>query len=248
MVRLGAVVMNVSDLDRASAFWSEALGYRRHPKNPAFLMPEGASGTRVHLDEEDRMHLDLWADDEADQQAQVERLIALGAQRVEWEYPDDADFVVLADPEGTSSASSPEHYNGGSTAHSENRVYPDGESVRWSESKPGTITTWTSWFSMKTCLASPGVEEPRPRHPTSLGGREPVARPGWGALADRVRDEPAGCRAGHASDRGARKRCARLVQRSLAPRPRVARGLGDDRGKTGELCVGPNPGGDASRL
>ncbi|MGH3097804.1 MAG: VOC family protein [Streptosporangiales bacterium] len=26
--------------------------------------------------------------------------VALGAKRVEWDYPDDADFVVLADTEG----------------------------------------------------------------------------------------------------------------------------------------------------
>ena len=100
MLRLGAVVMKVSDVDRAGAFWSAALGYARQPQNPAFLVPEGTPGARLHFDEEDRTHLDLWADDEADQQAQVERLISLGAQRVDWEYPDDADFVVLADPDG----------------------------------------------------------------------------------------------------------------------------------------------------
>src|SRR4051812_1769306 len=101
MLRLGAVVMRVSDLDRAGAFWCEALGFVRQPQNPAFLVPEGAApGTRLHLDDEDRMHIDLWADDEADQQAQVERLISLGARRVEWDYPEGADFVVLADPDG----------------------------------------------------------------------------------------------------------------------------------------------------
>jgi hypothetical protein len=36
----------------------------------------------------------------SDLQTEVERFIALGAQRVEWEYPPDADFVVLADPDG----------------------------------------------------------------------------------------------------------------------------------------------------
>ena len=30
----------------------------------------------------------------------VEQLRTLGAQRVEWTYPEDADFVVLADTEG----------------------------------------------------------------------------------------------------------------------------------------------------
>ena len=92
--------MNVSDVDRAGAFWSAALGYARQPDNPAFLTPDGGAGTRLHLDGDDTTHLDLWADDQADQQAQVERLISLGARRVDWDYPDDADFVVLADPDG----------------------------------------------------------------------------------------------------------------------------------------------------
>jgi catechol 2,3-dioxygenase-like lactoylglutathione lyase family enzyme len=101
MLRLGAVVMKVVDLDRAGSFWSEALGFDRQPENSAFLVPKGeAFGTRLHLDDQDRMHLDLWADDQADQEAKVERLLALGAQRVDWEYPPDADFVVLADPDG----------------------------------------------------------------------------------------------------------------------------------------------------
>jgi predicted enzyme related to lactoylglutathione lyase len=35
-----------------------------------------------------------------EQQAEVERLISLGATRIGWTYPDGARFVVLADPEG----------------------------------------------------------------------------------------------------------------------------------------------------
>ena len=92
--------MRVSDVDRAAGFWSAALGYETHPTNPAFLAPTGSPGTRLHLDDDDRTHVDLWADDEADQQVQVERLLSLGASRVDWDYPDDADFVVLADPDG----------------------------------------------------------------------------------------------------------------------------------------------------
>ncbi|MGH3495326.1 MAG: VOC family protein, partial [Sciscionella sp.] len=46
-----------------------------------------------------RTHLDLWASSEDEQLAEVERLMALGAVRVDWEYPDDADFVVPADPD-----------------------------------------------------------------------------------------------------------------------------------------------------
>ncbi len=92
--------MSVSDIDRAAAFWTDALGYAAGPHHPAFLSPKGGTGTRLHLDETDRMHLDLWADDEAEQLAEVERLISLGATRVDWEYPEGADFVVLADTEG----------------------------------------------------------------------------------------------------------------------------------------------------
>ena len=32
--------------------------------------------------------------------AEVERLISLGAQHVDWVYPDGANFVVLSDTEG----------------------------------------------------------------------------------------------------------------------------------------------------
>ena len=44
------------------------------------------------------MHLDLYT---AGQAGPVERLVTLGATRVdEWPYPDDADVVVLRDPDG----------------------------------------------------------------------------------------------------------------------------------------------------
>ena len=92
--------MNVADLETAGGFWSDALGYARHPHNRAFLVPEGG-GPRLHFDEDDRTHLDLWVDNEAEQLAEVERLISLGATRIDWQYPEDADFVVLADPVGT---------------------------------------------------------------------------------------------------------------------------------------------------
>ena len=47
------------------------------------------------------MHLDLYADGPAAQAAEVERLVGLGAARVDWDlYPADPDFVVLADTEG----------------------------------------------------------------------------------------------------------------------------------------------------
>lgn len=101
MLRIGAVVLNVASTDASGPFWSQALGYAQQPHNPAFLVPDEGQGPRLHLDQQDRTHLDLWVDSEEEQEAEVERLISLGAERIEWEYPDDADFIVLADPGGT---------------------------------------------------------------------------------------------------------------------------------------------------
>jgi hypothetical protein len=43
------------------------------------------------------IHLDLYT---ANQDAEVERLVALGARRYPWRYRPGADFVVLEDPGG----------------------------------------------------------------------------------------------------------------------------------------------------
>jgi Glyoxalase-like domain len=96
-----ALVLHVADRARASTFWIQALGYQPSPGNPDFLLPTAGGGLRLHLDETDKTHLDLWLDRAtSDLETEVARLIALGATRVEWEYPEDADFVVLADTEG----------------------------------------------------------------------------------------------------------------------------------------------------
>jgi catechol 2,3-dioxygenase-like lactoylglutathione lyase family enzyme len=98
-VFIGSIVLNVANMDRAREFWRQALGYSPQD-NPDFLAPAGGAAPRLHLDETDRTHLDLWVSAGSDQQAEVERLMSLGATRVDWDYPQDADFVVLADPEG----------------------------------------------------------------------------------------------------------------------------------------------------
>jgi catechol 2,3-dioxygenase-like lactoylglutathione lyase family enzyme len=100
MVRIGTVVINVTDARRAAEFWGKALGYTPRSDGSLTLVPKAGDGPGVNLDETDRMHLDLHVPDAAEQQAEVERLIALGAQRIDWQYPDGADFVVLADTEG----------------------------------------------------------------------------------------------------------------------------------------------------
>ena len=56
------------------------------------------------VQEHPRVHLDLYAGDAADQAAEVQRLAAVGAERVDWDrYGEDPDFVVLADTEGNRS-------------------------------------------------------------------------------------------------------------------------------------------------
>jgi hypothetical protein len=70
--------------------------------------PGGGDGTRIALQTSElpperypRIHIDLHVADAAEQAAETERLISLGARRVDWDlYPGDPDFVVLADPDG----------------------------------------------------------------------------------------------------------------------------------------------------
>jgi catechol 2,3-dioxygenase-like lactoylglutathione lyase family enzyme len=112
VLRLGMVVLGVADMRRAVDFWSQALGYRLREGGSgghwAVLTPAGGSGAELALQvsvtpvqRHPRVHLDLATDDTAQQAQEVERLITLGAERVDWDlYPDDPDFVVLADPEG----------------------------------------------------------------------------------------------------------------------------------------------------
>ena len=115
MLRLGTVVLGADDVDRAVSFWSHVLGYEpvRFPDSDnefTILVPPSGEGTRVALQRAEtppqdhpRVHLDLVVDDAAEQAAEIERLIGLGATRVRWDlYPADPDFVVLADPEGNS--------------------------------------------------------------------------------------------------------------------------------------------------
>jgi Predicted enzyme related to lactoylglutathione lyase len=106
MATIGSVVWGVRDIPRAIDFWAAALDYElsRPPDvDWAMLVPhEGEEGVQLSLkltnsEAPHRHHLDLFADD---QEAEVRRLVALGAELVDWDYEDDADYVVLTDPDG----------------------------------------------------------------------------------------------------------------------------------------------------
>ena len=106
-------MLGADDVGRAVSFWSHVLGYEPVHFPDAdngftILVPPSGEGTRVAVqradtppEEHPRVHLDLVVDTAAEQAAEIERLVGLGATRVPWDaYPADPDFVVLADPEG----------------------------------------------------------------------------------------------------------------------------------------------------
>jgi catechol 2,3-dioxygenase-like lactoylglutathione lyase family enzyme len=109
VLSIGSIVLRVDDLRRQTEFWQAALGYVRRDdgKSDDFVLlgPPHGSGPHLSLDQvrsqlqiPPRLHLDLYADDQA---AEVERLMTLGATKVHWDKrPPDADYVILADPEG----------------------------------------------------------------------------------------------------------------------------------------------------
>lgn len=101
MVKLGAICLNAKDWQRAAQFWGAALGYRPHPDADDVLVSPDGGAPMLALYERDRTHLDLLTSGPEEQQAEIERLIGLGAERVEdWTYPEGADFVVMRDTEG----------------------------------------------------------------------------------------------------------------------------------------------------
>ena len=109
MIRIGSIVLRVDDLQRQTEFWEAALGYVRRDNGESddfvLLGPPHGAGPHLSLDQvrstlqiPPRIHLDLYTDDQA---GEVKRLLALGATEVHWDKrPPDADYVILADPEG----------------------------------------------------------------------------------------------------------------------------------------------------
>lgn len=105
---IGSIVWGVRDLQAGMRFWMAALDYvpRDEPSDDwVVLIPRDGAGAQLALMEvkaeapkRRRHHLDLYT---LDQKGEVERLLELGAAPVpDWEYEPDADYVVLADPDG----------------------------------------------------------------------------------------------------------------------------------------------------
>ena len=109
VLRIGSIVLRVDDLQRQTEFWEAALGYMRQDNGESddfvLLGPPDGAGPHLSLDRvrsslqiPPRLHLDLYTEDQA---GEVQRLLGLGATEVHWDKrPPDADYVILADPEG----------------------------------------------------------------------------------------------------------------------------------------------------
>lgn len=110
-LRIQCVDFDAHDPQSIATFWEEALGWRRTYDSPEEVVLEPPAGSPLDglvpdllflkVPEgkavKNRLHLDLRPDD---RDAEVARLEALGAQRVDVGQKGTESWVVLADPEG----------------------------------------------------------------------------------------------------------------------------------------------------
>jgi catechol 2,3-dioxygenase-like lactoylglutathione lyase family enzyme len=101
-----SIVVESRDPEALAEFWCAALGYRVVYTNEHLIdiAPNGTSFPGLEFlrvpgskTGKNRLHIDL---NPSDQQAEVQRLLGLGATRIDIGQGDDAEWVVMADPEG----------------------------------------------------------------------------------------------------------------------------------------------------
>ncbi|MFI1068321.1 VOC family protein [Streptomyces puniciscabiei] len=111
--RISELVIDAADPERLAAFWSEVLGYveldREDDGSIAIGPPHTGFGgpqpilvigpTSDPRPGKLRLHIDVNATDR-DQDAELERLLALGARRADVGQTGTESWHVLADPEG----------------------------------------------------------------------------------------------------------------------------------------------------
>lgn len=110
-IRMQCWAVDCADPQRLATFWQQVLDWRRtheHPDEVVLEPPSGSPAAGVAPDliflrvpegksVKNRIHLDLRPDDLA---AEVARVEALGARRVDVGQSGEESWVVLADPEG----------------------------------------------------------------------------------------------------------------------------------------------------
>ncbi|GAB3485885.1 VOC family protein [Amycolatopsis cihanbeyliensis] len=112
---LGMVTIDCTDQRVLAEFWTKALGGEIGQDYGEFLIltPGSGGGPVIGLQRvpepragKNRVHLDFGAED---REAEVARLIGLGATRLEEHTIADFSWTVLADPEGNVFCVGPEH-------------------------------------------------------------------------------------------------------------------------------------------
>ncbi len=107
--RLVALTFPASDPAGLAAFWSGVLGWdaSADPEAGVTLLPADDTGVRIRFVPSDepkpgpnQMHVDLTSTSFEDQQATVDRALALGAGHLDVGQLPEEGHVVLADPEG----------------------------------------------------------------------------------------------------------------------------------------------------
>ncbi|NSC21044.1 VOC family protein [Streptomyces albus subsp. chlorinus] len=111
--RISELVLDASDAERLAAFWREVLGYVEIGREddgsieigppdtgfgglqPTLVISPNSTPRTGKL----RLHIDVNATDR-DQDAELERLLALGAERADVGQTGAENWHVLADPEG----------------------------------------------------------------------------------------------------------------------------------------------------
>ncbi len=110
-VRLYSILIDALDMEPLARWWAEALGWQvTHQADDEVDVAAGQGPDGKDLEPiltflavperktvKNWLHLDLAPDD---RDVEVERLLALGATRVDVGQGDDVSWVVLADPEG----------------------------------------------------------------------------------------------------------------------------------------------------
>jgi predicted enzyme related to lactoylglutathione lyase len=97
------ICIDATDIDALARWWAEVLGWPKEPTDDGDVIlraPAGPDWLFLAVPEgkavKNRIHFDFTPDD---QQAEVDRLVALGARHVDIGQGDQS-WVVLADPEG----------------------------------------------------------------------------------------------------------------------------------------------------
>jgi predicted enzyme related to lactoylglutathione lyase len=111
--RIAVLAVDAQDPARVADFWCQVLGWVVHERDEDGFVTIAAPGARPDAGDlaidiapvpepktiKNRLHLDLRADGTT-RDEELDRLLALGARRVDVGQGPDVSWVVLADPEG----------------------------------------------------------------------------------------------------------------------------------------------------